>query len=89
MTGSTRFLVSVIASLGVLRAGTAQSEEGVMRDDPKRPVVNLRRDLGITPEKFKSCFANVSPAPARQHPDGERTQSLAGHHFGPQPQLPM
>jgi hypothetical protein len=30
-------------------------------DDPKRPVMEISRDLDIQPDQFRACFANVSP----------------------------
>jgi hypothetical protein len=36
---------------------------GVMRDDPHRPVDQISRGLGVTPDQFRACFNNVNPAP--------------------------
>ena len=36
---------------------------GVMRDDPRRPVDQISRDLGVTPDQFRVCFNDVNPAP--------------------------
>lgn len=36
---------------------------GVMRDDPHRPVDQISRDLGVTPDQFRACFNDVNPAP--------------------------
>jgi len=47
----------------------------VMRDDPKRPVEKISKDLGIEPEQFRQCFSNVSPAPAGQRPESEKTHA--------------
>jgi len=46
-----------------------------LRDDPKRPVMEISRDLDIQPDQFRACFANVSPAPAGQRPEFERTHA--------------
>jgi hypothetical protein len=63
--------------LAVLVGGTAPSfaANEVMRDDPKRPVDKISNDLGIQPEQFRQCFANVSPAPAGQKPESDRTHA--------------
>lgn len=47
----------------------------VMQDDPKRPVAEISRDLGVQPSEFRACFANVSPAPAGERPSAQRTRS--------------
>ena len=36
---------------------------GVMRDDPHRPVDQISRGLGVTPDQFRACFNDVNPAP--------------------------
>jgi hypothetical protein len=36
---------------------------GMMRDDPHRPVDQISRGLGVTPDQFRACFNNVNPAP--------------------------
>ena len=36
---------------------------GVMRDDPRRPVDQISRGLGVTPDQFRTCFNDVNPAP--------------------------
>ena len=36
---------------------------GVMRDDPHRPIDQISRGLGVTPDQFRMCFNDVNPAP--------------------------
>lgn len=36
---------------------------GPMRDDPHRPVDQISRGLGVTPDQFRACFSDVNPAP--------------------------
>ena len=36
---------------------------GVMRDDPHRPVDQISRGLGVTPDQFRMCFNDINPAP--------------------------
>lgn len=43
--------------------GSLGGQEGVMRDDPRRPVDQISRDLGVTPKQFRTCFNDVNPAP--------------------------
>ena len=38
------------------------SQGGVMRDDPHRPVDQISRGLGVTPDQFRICFNDVNPA---------------------------
>jgi hypothetical protein len=63
--------------LAAVLAGIAPSfaANEVLRDDPKRPVDKISKDLGIQPEQFRQCFANVSPAPAGQRPESDRTHA--------------
>lgn len=41
----------------------------VMKHDPKRPVQDISRDLGISAEQFVKCFERVNPMPGGTHPD--------------------
>ena len=36
---------------------------GMLRDDPHRPVDQISRGLGVTPDQFRACFNDVNPAP--------------------------
>jgi hypothetical protein len=47
----------------------------VPRDDPKRPVDKISKDLNVQPEQFRQCFAGVSPAPEGQRPESQRTHA--------------
>ncbi|MBU3557208.1 hypothetical protein ICN18_06150 [Polynucleobacter sp. Ross1-W9] len=40
----------------------------VMRDDPHRPVDQISRGLGVTPDQFRACFNDVNPAPQGSMP---------------------
>lgn len=51
---------------------------GVARadDDHGRPVDAVAKDLGVTPDKFRTCFKSVSPAPKGERPKpGQREQN--------------
>lgn len=65
----------VLLGTALISASGTWAANDVMRDDPKRPVDKISKDLGIQPEQFKACFANVSPAPAGQRPESERTHA--------------
>ena len=56
------FVVSVSLSASV-HADTVQ-----LRNDPKRPVDKISRDLGVTQEDFVRCFYNVHSAPKGSKP---------------------
>ncbi|MBU3594615.1 hypothetical protein ICN42_10995 [Polynucleobacter sp. 71A-WALBACH] len=43
-----------------------------MRDDFRRPVDQIGRDLGVTPDQFRMCFSNVNPAPEGSLPDSNQ-----------------
>lgn len=55
-----------------LAPSIALAQPGMMKNDSKRPVGAISRDLGITEEQFVECFSDVNPAPPGQHPSGER-----------------
>ena len=63
----------LMALLCTLSCAVASGQ--VLRDDPKRPVAEISRDLGVQPSEFRACFANVSPAPAGERPSAERARS--------------
>ncbi|MBT8516219.1 hypothetical protein G6706_03235 [Polynucleobacter paneuropaeus] len=65
------FLVVTIASSSVL-AQTPPSSTGVLRDDPNRPVNAISKDLGVTPDQFRTCFSNVNPASRGAMPEGNQ-----------------
>ena len=43
-----------------------------MRDDPRRPVDQISRGLGVTPDQFRACFNNVNPAPQGSLPGADQ-----------------
>ena len=43
--------------------GAPGGQGGVMRDDPRRPVDQISRGLGVTPDQFRAGFNDVNPAP--------------------------
>lgn len=45
---------------------------GVMRDDPRRPVDQISRGLGVTPDQFRTCFNDVNPAPQGSMPNANQ-----------------
>jgi hypothetical protein len=47
----------------------------LLRDDPKRPVHQISHDLGVSPEAFRTCFAEVQPAEQGDRPTQDRVHS--------------
>lgn len=70
-------IVSIAAGTAVnlAMAQAPLTPTGVMRDDPNRPVEKISRDLGVTPDQFRACFSNVSPAPRGSMPDGNQKRA--------------
>ena len=50
------------------------ADPAILKNDPKRPVAAVSKELGITADQFVNCFNNVNPAPKGQHPSGQRQQ---------------
>lgn len=70
-----RSLLLLATSVLACAGNTAFAAPDVLRDDPKRPVAEISRDLNVKPDQFRACFANVSPAAAGQRPEAERAQA--------------
>jgi hypothetical protein len=47
-------------------------QAGVMRDDSHRPVDQISRGLGVTPDQFRACFNDVNPAPQGSLPSANQ-----------------
>ncbi len=66
--------------LGVLfvlcLAGAAQAQEQgrpqPLGNDPRRPVLQISRDLNVSSEQFVHCFEGVRPAAQGERPDSAR-----------------
>ncbi|NQZ52003.1 MAG: hypothetical protein HRT95_18070 [Moritella sp.] len=43
----------------------------MLKNDPKRPVGKISKDLGVSQEQFVACFNNVKPAPQGEKPTKE------------------
>lgn len=69
--------------LGCCLAGSVLADPPVMKNDPHRPVKEIARDLGVTPDQFVACFNNVNPTPG-----GERPESAARVHANKSVLLP-
>ena len=41
----------------------------MLKNDPKRPVDKISKDLGVTPDQFVACFNNVNPTPGGARPE--------------------
>ena len=51
------------------------AEPVMLKNDPKRPVGKISRDLGIEPQQFIACFDNVKPAPGGVTPTNSRERA--------------
>ena len=50
--------------------------QSMMKNDPKRPVGKISKDLGVTYSQFVECFNGVSPTPGGHRPEsGQRVRS--------------
>ena len=54
---------------GFQRLDPSWLEPSVMKNDPRRPVKEISRDLGVTPDQFVACFDNVNPTPGGARPE--------------------
>jgi hypothetical protein len=59
---------------GLAFAGQATAQE-MLRNDPKRPVEAISRDLGLTNAQFVACFDDVNPAPQGRRASAERERA--------------
>ena len=41
----------------------------ILKNDPKRPVKEISRDLGVSAEQFIECFSHVNPTPGGARPE--------------------
>lgn len=51
---------------------SAYADKPVLKNDPKRPVAKISRDLGISPDQFIVCFSHVNPTPGGARPESAR-----------------
>jgi hypothetical protein len=56
-------------------AATQANAQDILRNDPKRPVEAISRDLGLTSAQFVACFYDVNPAPQGTRASGERERA--------------
>jgi len=47
--------------------------QAVMKNDPKRPVGKVSKDLGVTSNQFVECFSGVSPTPGGDRPESRES----------------
>ena len=74
---ANQIIGAILATFATVVLGSACAQStltttGVLRDDPHRPVDSISRDLGVTPEQFRTCFSNVNPAPRGAMPEGNQ-----------------
>jgi len=61
---------SLILTLTVLSSSLLA--QAMMKNDPKRPVGKISKDLGITSNQFVQCFKGVSPTPGGHRPESQQ-----------------
>ncbi|WKE64251.1 hypothetical protein PVT67_11170 [Gallaecimonas kandeliae] len=64
----------LIAGLSLVATAHA-GQPPILKNDPKRPVAAISRDLGVSVAQFVGCFAKVNPTPG-----GARPESMARVH---------
>jgi len=52
-----------------LLALSAYANSPVLKNDPKRPVEEISKDLGISSDQFVACFNHVNPTPGGSRPE--------------------
>lgn len=67
----------VLVSALMILAATATPAP--LKNDPKRPVASIARDLGILPDQFVTCFNGVTPAPQGSIPSSAQVHSNKKH----------
>lgn len=68
----SRFIHGVLLACVAIHAG---AQGGPPRDEGRRPVGLISRDLGVTPQQFSDCFRGVSPAPQGERPTSKRVHA--------------
>ncbi len=67
---------SVSFLIGCVFISTVIANPPVLKNDPRRPVEKISRDLGVAPDEFVTCFNNVNPTPGGARPESaERVHS--------------
>ncbi|UJR06848.1 hypothetical protein I4U23_011137 [Adineta vaga] len=51
----------------------------LLKNDPKRPVASIAKDLNILPEQFVLCFNDVTPAPQGSSPTSDQVHANKKH----------
>jgi hypothetical protein len=58
LSGKTSLLLIILAFF----SNAVLAEPPLLTNDPKRPVNDISRELGIEPQQFVDCFKDVKPA---------------------------
>ncbi|EPJ54443.1 MAG: hypothetical protein OFPI_06900 [Osedax symbiont Rs2] len=62
--------------IGCVFITSAMANPSVLKNDPKRPVGKISRDLNISADQFVGCFSHVNPTPGGDRPESrERVQA--------------
>ena len=55
---------------------SAYADPAILKNDPKRPVEKISKDLGVSSDQFVACFNHVNPTPGGNRPESvERVRS--------------
>lgn len=69
-------LIQIVLLIGIaITPNLVAAAPTTLSDDPRRPVDEISRDLGIPANAFRSCFSNVHPAAQGDHPTSERVHA--------------
>lgn len=76
-------LRSVWPLLAACQVTAVVAAPAMLSNDPQRPVAEISRDLGVSPDQFVACFSEVNPTPG-----GSRPESAARVHANKRVLLP-
>lgn len=54
---------------GLFAMNVAWANPPILKNDPKRPVDKISKDLGVTQDQFIECFSRVNPTPGGARPE--------------------
>jgi hypothetical protein len=65
----------MVAALGLTTATALAAGPAPLKNDPRRPVDLISRDLGVTEQEFVACFNNVNPTGQGTRPTSDRVHA--------------
>jgi len=64
----SKYLIPILMMASTL----SFAQPTMMKNDPKRPIDKISKDLGITQDEFVTCFNDVNPSPQGKKPTKQR-----------------